>query len=346
MAETFLKDGGAALGSLAVTVAPHAYDPSAPQKGPQLTLQAGDDFQQGESQGKVRVSGDQLAQPVTIPVSVLRVPTSLVLIPILAGLVLGYVIRVRTEEQIAKKNALVDAGRLLARIAQELASKEDPGLQKELLAIRKEVEDKSAAKAAELRAVLEAAGPKLTKTLTDFETRKSAFIAEAEALLQLVRRKFTLPDTFTNLIESARATLARIVEVPGNNVAEAKKSLAAAEDLLMLGARDAARSWDARWQETKAVVEQLLPLLLPEDRARVQTDFGTADTTHAKVKEFLLSTAPSLQQLQDALEAVHRNNMLLGPFLNGLPLGLQNTIDRLNLEMKDRNRATDPEWVA
>jgi len=110
--------------------------------------------------------------------------------------------------------------------------------------------------------------------------------------------------------------------------------------------QNAARSWDTLWQGTKAVVEQLLPLLLTEDRARVQTDFESADATHAKVKDFLLSTAPSRQQLQDALEAVHRNNMLLVPFLFGLPLRLGNAIDRLDLEMKDRNRATDPEWVA
>jgi hypothetical protein len=61
------------------------------------------------------------------------------------------------------------------------------------------------------------------------------------------------------------------------------------------------------------------------------------------VKEFLLSSAPSRQQLQEALEAVHRNNMLLDPFLMGLPLRLRNAIDRLNLEMKELNRATDPD---
>ena len=97
--------------TLDLKLEPSVYDKAQPDKVPFLTITARSNFARGESTGKVRILADQLEHGVPIPVTVQNKLTSLVLLPLLGlGLALGYFVRVRQEDRIAKKKLQIEIG--------------------------------------------------------------------------------------------------------------------------------------------------------------------------------------------------------------------------------------------
>jgi hypothetical protein len=287
---------------------------------------------QGTFHGQLLLTADQLAQPLTVAVKIVR-RASLVYLAffIFAGFYVGYRFRTKNEERIAFLAVEIDSHRLLQQIAALLSTNADPAMTAELKAVEREVKEKLSArsiKAEELTQYRE----RLTAAAKALAAAGKQLTDDAAALLALLGYR-RLPAPLEAVVEAARESIKAAVILDRNNVAEGRQRFSQAGDAWRGGVLREGRVWTQEYSLNLELWEALQPFIAGKESKDLPPGLSALIEKFQTVRSLLANSALTDQQAATALESIHQLTADWPPIHRHFPSLWQRFVDDLSAEL-------------
>lgn len=271
---------------------------------------------------------------------------SLSLIPIiLLGLWLGHKVRVTAGARLALKRQQIASREMLDSIRDILERYKDPDLHHTLDSIRTGIESSLDSTAGHLKAVTDAASPKITAAIAGFNAAKAAFLESAKPWEEVLNRRYNLPSGLQQVIDDALASLNAALGVPGGNLSAARGLFTSTRENLARDLPVALREWSALWNLRAALVACLKPLLTRYERTWLETEFQPGAERHAAcIEPVAANPRPSASEIGSMLQAVHQNHALWPQLARGMDEVLESSKLRLAAAISRQGHGDSPDW--
>jgi hypothetical protein len=227
------------------------------------------DFPLGTATGTVLISAPQLQAPITVNFEV-RTQLSPVWIVVvaLAGLLIGWWIRVFLNNRIARESARRQAFEVLQKIDREAARRPDETFQQDVESIRNELAGKvDDANVQNISTATKEANDKLQTALNELERRRTKEQTEIDSIGKELNRGWSLPPGMRELLDTARTQLAEAEALLAHDdVAAATKKREQLAKSLVAELQESAKKWR----------EALTPLVVRLASTDPHLDIGVA----------------------------------------------------------------------
>lgn len=165
-------------------------------------------FPLGTATTKAVITSPQLVAPVSIDIQIkTRRHLAYLFGAIVAGLALGYVIRVALANSIAKREVRLQALALVRRMKAEASRRKDATFVTRVSNAANALESAIGGKAAAITLAVATADTELRTSLEDLNQRKIAVVGDIDALTTDVSTPWQLPQTLADLVAEVRNAL-------------------------------------------------------------------------------------------------------------------------------------------
>lgn len=256
----------------------------------------------GSTAGTIRLTSPQLGAPVDVPVTIFtHRPHWLLVAVILAGLILGWLVRTFLTGRIERNQLRVQADDVLQRMETAVETHTDTTFQEEVRGLANTLREARDGKAAEaLATVITAADTGLRTAFDRLKTRLDEARERGVVLGRLVRTEWSLPSAPTTALLDARKALKDAEEaLVRGDAAGACQLLDRAE----AGLKDAFRNALNTWPIERRTVLDELTALPPAVRNRAQPWIAAIETDLEAVQ---VPGDDEIESLRSPLAAMHR----------------------------------------
>jgi hypothetical protein len=336
----YLQDGKPVAGRLKVAV-----QQGAPEEV-RFTLSNGDKdeaLEQGVFNGQLLLSADQLAQPVTVAVKIVRRASLFYLaFFIVAGFIAGHFLRKKNEDRIAFLALEIDSHRLLEQITALRGENADPALTAELQAVESEIKEKLTARSIKAE--------ELTKFRERVDTAAKALVAAAKqltddaaaAMARLGNRQ--LPSELQDVVDLARKSIAEAVILDRNNVTAGRVRLSAAIAAFHSGVLRAGRTWAHEFSLNLELWEALKPLAVATDLPELNTAVSAFIDKFKAVSALLTNSSLTAEQAVQTLESIHQLHPQWPPIHRQFPRLWRLSVHELHAEFQLKQLDPGAPW--
>lgn len=306
-------------------------------------------FPLGTAKGKLVLSADQLADPVTFNFEVRsRIWVVWLFVPMLIGLALGYGARTGLANFLAVSQEKDRCYDLLALIDQTLAQDKDPTFQTAakaaradaLAAVRKKKVDEIKQATDTAQTKFQDARNALAKSRSDLRQTIAGFSA-------VVRASYHLPQAIKNSLENARSNIDAKLnsDAAFNNVTAAQADFDSVRSAVKQTTVDEGGKWVKAAGDLSGVIDLIGPAfgLAGTDELRAKLK-AIVDPVRDALKKLNDDTTSDTKPLKDAFDALHSNIYALQQFRDSVSSAVTQQIVHLEQILSGKPLPKRPDW--
>jgi hypothetical protein len=303
-------------------------------------------FPLGTAKGKLVVAADQLADPVTFNFEVRsRIWIAWVFLPMLAGLVLGYLTRSKLTTYLGILQERKKCYALVELIDDTLTQNSDP-----VFAMAAAPPRRDALKAAKLtnapdiKSAADAARTAFQTALTALADRRKDIDGKIDQLSAIVGANYRAPAAILDALRDTRTQLdAGLTGLDTNNVKQAAGAFAEQKTNVLNAVEDGAKNWLNDTAGFNDIVDSLGPWLpsAGELKDRLKAIRDPVALAHTQLEDD--PDAP-LEKIKALLVALHGGIYEFGNFANYLGSTIKRQVDRLQSPLAGETLPKPESW--